>query len=430
MGLYEDTNIDSNQFSTLAWVFYVSYLFFEFPHGYGMQRLPTAKYLGVMVTLWGVMVTVTSACNNYGSLVALRVMLGCFESAVAPALILITTMWYKRSEQVPRTGLWYCGTGTGTIIGSLVSFGFQHYRGHDFTSWQIMFLVLGLLTIAVGITVILVLPDNPMSARWLTRAEKVAAVERVRENQTGIENKRWKWHQASECFQDPQTWLLAVMVVSSSIPNGAVSSFQATIIKNFGYSSEATALLQIASGGVAIVAILSATFIAGYTNSRGINIITLLLPGGILGGGLLAFLPSDNKAGKLIGNYLTQLIGASLPLQYSWVAANFAGHTKKVCMNAILLMSFCLGNILGPLSFRKQDAPNYVPAKITILAVCCVSVGFTVCLMLYYKWENRRRDREAESRASVGGFREGHHVKDLEFLDLTDRENREFRYRL
>lgn len=37
-------------------------------------------------------------------------------------------------------------------------------------------------------TVILLLPDNPMSSR-LSHAEKVAAVERLRENQTGIENK-------------------------------------------------------------------------------------------------------------------------------------------------------------------------------------------------------------------------------------------------
>lgn len=62
---------------------------------------------------------------------------------------------------------------------------------------------------------------------------------------------------------------------------------------------------------------------------RGIQIVCLLIPG-ILGGALMAFLPAENKAGKLIGNYLTNCIGSSLPLLYSWVAANYAGHTKKV----------------------------------------------------------------------------------------------------
>lgn len=93
MGLSEDANLSETQFSTLALVFYVSYLGVEFPHGYAMQKLPTAKYLGTMVAIWGAMVSVTAACKSYGSLVTTRVLLGVFESAVAPSLLLITTMW-------------------------------------------------------------------------------------------------------------------------------------------------------------------------------------------------------------------------------------------------------------------------------------------------------------------------------------------------
>ena len=128
---------------------------------------------------------------------------------------------------------------------------------------------------------------------------------------------------------DPQTYLLSLICISSLVPNGAISSFQATIIENFGFDSETTALLQIPSGVISIIAILIATTLAGRYNQRGIQIIALLIPG-IIGGSLMAFLPADNKIGKLFGNYLTNAIGASLPLQYSWVAANYAGHTKKV----------------------------------------------------------------------------------------------------
>lgn len=236
MGLQEDTNITGDQFSQLALVFYVTYLAFELPTGFLMQYLPTAKYLGVNVILWGLIVTLTAAAKNWAALVTLRVLLGCFEAAVAPALILITSMWYKRSEQPARVCFWYVGTGTGTIIGALTSFGFQHYVGDTFESWQIMFLLFGLITIAVGILVVVFMPDSPMSSR-LTHDEKIWAIERVRENQTGIENKHFKLYQVLECFRDPQTWLLALMTISSSVPNGAVSSYQATIIKGFGYVS-------------------------------------------------------------------------------------------------------------------------------------------------------------------------------------------------
>ena len=135
---------------------------------------------------------------------------------------------------------------------------------------------------------------------------------------------------------------------------------------------------------------------------------------------MLAFLPDGNRAGRLAGNYVTHVVGAFLPCVYSLSAANTGGHTKKVTTNAVILMSFCLGNILGPLTFRNEDAPNYTPAKVTIVAVDSVAIALTLCLLTYYVWQNRRRDREMAGTT---------HRQDVEFADLTDRENKEFRYK-
>jgi hypothetical protein len=52
-----DTNTSASQFSYLALVSYVSYLVFEIPQGYLMQRFPTAKYLGPQVILWGLVLS-------------------------------------------------------------------------------------------------------------------------------------------------------------------------------------------------------------------------------------------------------------------------------------------------------------------------------------------------------------------------------------
>ena len=46
MGIYEDANITTNQFSLLVVIFYAAMLVFELPSGYAIQRLPSAKYLG------------------------------------------------------------------------------------------------------------------------------------------------------------------------------------------------------------------------------------------------------------------------------------------------------------------------------------------------------------------------------------------------
>lgn len=96
--------------------------------------------------------------------------------------------------------------------------------------------------------------------------------------------------------------------------------------------------------------------------------------------------------------------------------------SAPVTMNAVLLMSFCIGNIIGPLTFRAQDAPDYISAKITIVVTCAVAVVLTLVLRSYYVWENKRRDRLMEE-THMG------HRADVEFSDITDRVNKEFRYK-
>lgn len=250
---------------------------------------------------------------------------------------------YKRHEQVSRMGVWYQGTSVAPAVSSLASYGFLHYTNSNpnlhFKSWQILFLVFGIITIFVGILVLLFLPDNPMKSR-LSAEEKVFVIERLRENQTGIENKKLKRHQLKEVFLDVRTWLLSLVVITTNVPNGAVSSFSSLIISGFGYDEYETLLLNLPGCGVAFIAVGFGTWWAGKYNARGIAIIVLIIPT-LIGGALMAWLPADNRPGLLAGNFMTNTVGASkyflfqhsrlafakdfgtaLPLLYSWITSN------------------------------------------------------------------------------------------------------------
>lgn len=305
-------------------------------------------------------------------------------------------------------------------MSSLISYGFLHYSDSHpdarFKSWQILFLLFGLVTIAVGICVVVFLADNPMKSR-LSDAEKIFIINRVRGNHTGIENKHLKWSQVKEVFLDVKTWLIAYVVIATNVPNGAVSSFSSIIISSFGFDEYETLLLNLPGAAVAFCAVLAATILAGRYNARCIFVIVLVVPT-IIGGALLAWLPASNKAGLLVGNYMTNTVGASLPLLYSWITANYAGHSKKMTMSAIVLMSFCIGNIIGPKTFRDSDAPAYIPAKICIVAFLSSAIVVALILDGLYLWENKRRDKLGEADMPA----------DFELLDMTDKENKRFRY--
>ena len=108
---------------------------------------------------------------------------------------------------------------------------------------------------------------------------------------------------------------------------------------------------------------------------------------------------------------------------YSWNSANTSGYTKRTMRNALTLMAFCIGNLIGPQMFQASDAPNYNPAKIGLI----VTMSAGVVLVLLLRWvmvqENKKRDKNVEAS---GEFYE--EVSNVEFADLTDIENRKFRY--
>lgn len=89
----------------------------------------------------------------------------------------------------------------------------------------------------------------------------------------------------------------------------------------------------------------------------------------------------------------------------------------------MLSRRFCVGNIVGPLSFTAESAPNYIPAKVTIIVSSAAAIAFIVMLQAYYIFENRRRDKLEAAGEVV-------YESDIEFKDVTDRMNKEFRYRL
>ena len=136
-----------------------------------------------------------------------------FEATIGPSLMLISSQWYTKTEQAPRFSFWYLGLGLGQIIGGLVSFGFQHVQNSPIEGWRIMFIVLGIVSVIIGVATFVLLPDTPMKARFLSDDEKIALLKHVSVNQTGIQNSTFRPAEILEALGDVQLWLLTLMVV-------------------------------------------------------------------------------------------------------------------------------------------------------------------------------------------------------------------------
>ena len=161
--------------------------------------------------------------NNFAGLATVRTFLGVFEASIQPATMIIFSMYYKRQEQPFRMGIWIGSAGMGYVIAGIASFGIGHIQG-SLVSWRLMFIFWGSVTVAWGIFLLWALPGSPVSASFLTEEEKTAVLDRIKDNGTGLENRKFKKDQFREAMVDLKTWLLFFFAVASNSPNGGLTT--------------------------------------------------------------------------------------------------------------------------------------------------------------------------------------------------------------
>ncbi|OOO08411.1 major facilitator superfamily MFS_1 [Aspergillus oryzae] len=423
-GINEDLNLHGTQYSWLSSIFYFGFLAWAFPTNFLMQRLPIGKYLGANIFMWGVFLMIQAACHNFATLAVLRALGGAAEACADPAFMLITSMWYTRREQPVRIGLWYTANGLGIALGGLLGYGIGHIRG-ALPSWKYEFIVIGALCSAWGIVMFIFLPDSPVSAPGLTQRERRITVERLRDNQTGVENKHLKPYQILEAFLDYKMYFFFILGVVCNVPNGGISNFGTIIIKGFGFSTLVTTLMQVPYGALIALSILACVYLNDrFENRRCVFILIFLIPN-IAGAFGLRFVPTDQQVGRLICYYLTGPYNAAFVLVLSMQVANTAGHTKKVVTNAVLFLGYCTGNIAGPFFYKESQKPTYSLGIWSMIVSHLIEAVLISILGLLLRWENKKRDK---IQSQMEGGLEGRDLDATAFLDLTDRENLNFRY--
>ena len=98
---------------------------------------------------------------------------------------------------------------------------------------------------------------------------------------------------------------------------------------------------------VKVVTIYTGVNLAAYFNNIAYVGVVYKIPS-LVCAVLVSVLPFSNKIGLLVSEYLVGVEGVGAPLGRAWVTQTTAGHTKRITMNAILLIADSAGNAIGP----------------------------------------------------------------------------------
>lgn len=241
------------------------------------------------------------------------------------------------------------------MFGGLIGYAVGHITT-GLARWMYVFLIFGSLSIFWGIVSLLVLPDLPSTAKFLTPRERLIAVNRVAANRQGVKNHHFNKHQAIQTFKDPKTYILFIMATGAQVPNSALTSFASIIVSSFGFDTLGTQYMQIPGGAVQFLALIAGGYICTHWphNTRCL-VMCVANTICIIGAALLVGLPRHNKWGRLVALWLCYFQGLGFSLSLTMVSSNVAGYTKKQLTAAVLFTGYCVGNIIGPQTFRDSE---------------------------------------------------------------------------
>ncbi|KAI4602258.1 hypothetical protein KJ359_009497 [Pestalotiopsis sp. 9143b] len=406
-GLKTDLHLTGQDYSWVGSAPFFGGLAFMGPAAYCLQKVPAATFFSFNVFMWGVCSMCMAACTTFGGLFACRFLLGGFEALLIPAVTLLVSMWYRPiilNVIAPILNgfiAWLCG-----------------YHKGSFAAWKIIFLAIGAFSSLWAVVTFMFLPNNPLDARWLSSREKYMVIQRKAADNTGLETKKFKPEQVWEAARDPKTWLIWFAIVALQVPNGGLTTFNTLIISGLGFDSLHTSLLAMPPGLMSTASGIALSYLASTTRRWRTPMVAgaILLP--LLGAVLCYTLPRDNLAGQLVGLYILYTYWAPYVTLVSVYQANIAGHTKKVALFAWYYVAWAVGNIIGPQTFRADQAPAYTGGTVAMIVCYVVAIVLIMVYGLVCHRKNVSRAAAFEDQVAV----------ERDWLDETDLQNDGFKY--
>jgi hypothetical protein len=103
-------------------------------------------------------------------------------------------------------------------------------------------------------------------------------VERVRSNQTGLQNKVFRAYQLKEALTDPQTYCYMLIQICTTLPTSGLGAFYNIIIKGLSFTTLQTQLLAMVLGAVIIFTLMTSAWMTKRFNQNLYTMLIFMIP--------------------------------------------------------------------------------------------------------------------------------------------------------
>ncbi|KAK5069335.1 hypothetical protein LTR64_008369 [Lithohypha guttulata] len=269
--LEDDLGLTGNQFNVAVSILFVGYLLMQVPSNMIMSKakFKPSYYMAICMAVWACVSAATAAVNNYAGLLVTRFFLGVTEAPYYPGAMFLLSLFYTRKEIATRLSILYSANIIATSMSGLIAAAtFSTLDNvHGLSGWRWLFIIEGAVTFGVAGISMFLLPDHPLTTKWLTPEERELAHARIAKDTVGRELSKGARAGFMQAIADPRLWLLTFMQNCHLSATG-FNSFFPTVVRTLGFSRNITLVLTCPPYLVSAVACVVTGLSSGKYNER------------------------------------------------------------------------------------------------------------------------------------------------------------------
>ncbi|KAL8369832.1 hypothetical protein RB595_000261 [Gaeumannomyces hyphopodioides] len=393
-GLEKDLGMTGNDFNVTVSILFVGYVLtqgiLQIPSNMLITRIRPSIYMSSWMIVWAVVSGCTGLVQNYGGMVACRFILGITEAPFYPGATYMLSIFYPRREVAARIALLYCAqilaTGFSGLIAAGVFEGLHMVRG--LAGWRWLFILEGSVTALVGLLGFWLLPDTPLTTRWLTAEERELAHGRMERDRVDDQGETSTMVGLKQALKDPKTWVFCLMQ-NFHLSACSFNSFFPTVVATLKFNTTVTLLMTCPPFIVAGVFGILFGWSSGRLHER-----TWHVTAG-LGMAVVGFAIAASTL-TVAGRYTACFIFAAGAYSVNSVIIGWASSTcaqtkeKKAVVLAMTNVAGQIGYIYGAYIWPSTDSPRYTIgfSASAAFSICSVACAWYMRLML--QRENKR----------------------------------------
>ncbi|KAI0926061.1 hypothetical protein AcV5_008625 [Taiwanofungus camphoratus] len=413
-GMKRDLHLKGTEYNTALVIFFVPFIIFEIPSNMLLKHFKPHVWLPICIFLFGAVSICQGLTQNFSGLVATRFFLGMVESGVSPACFYIIAMWYRREEAQKRFSFFWSSSTLAGAFGGLLASAIGKMDGlRGLQGWRWIFILEGIATCVISVTLYFTISDFPEDATWLTSEEKEFVKARLFED-VGDSRKDHPLNIRSilTVFKDFKIILGGLLYFGLLVPAYGYAYFATSVIQDLGHSSIQTQLLSVPPWACSYVVTMLVAAASDYCHHR---FLFALAPTLVALAGYIILLIVHDDTNLQYGALFICAIGtySAMPIVICWFNTNLGGHHRRAVGSAWQVGFGNIGGIIAVYSFLAQDAPKYIPGYSICIAFLCLAMIVDCAYLMSIAYENRRRDLVSADPETIRALGEEDTVGDL-----------------